>query len=64
MPGRVVSLLVEAGDAVEAGQGIVVLEAMKMENEIKAPIDGTVSEIRVQEKQDVAVNDVLVVIEP
>ena len=43
MPGLVVRVLVAPGDAVEAGQGVVVLEAMKMENELKAPAAGTVA---------------------
>jgi len=47
MPGRVVRLLVEAGASVKRGQGIVVIEAMKMENEIVSPKSGTVKELRV-----------------
>jgi glutaconyl-CoA/methylmalonyl-CoA decarboxylase subunit gamma len=53
MPGRVVTLLVQEGQEVAAGQGIVVLEAMKMENEIRAEHDGTVSKIFVQPGQAV-----------
>ena len=53
MPGRVVALLVEEGQAVTAGQGLVVLEAMKMENEIRAEHDGTVTKIHVQSGQAV-----------
>jgi biotin carboxyl carrier protein len=53
MPGRVVAVLVQEGEAVTAGQGIVVLEAMKMENEIRAEHDGTVSRIHVQPGQAV-----------
>jgi glutaconyl-CoA/methylmalonyl-CoA decarboxylase subunit gamma len=53
MPGRVVTLLVEEGQEVTAGQGVVVLEAMKMENEIRAEHDGTVSKIFVQPGQAV-----------
>ena len=53
MPGRVVTLLVEEGREVAAGQGILVLEAMKMENEIRAEHDGTVSKIHVQPGQAV-----------
>jgi glutaconyl-CoA/methylmalonyl-CoA decarboxylase subunit gamma len=53
MPGRVVMLLVQEGQEVAAGQGIVVLEAMKMENEIRAERDGTVSKIFVQPGQAV-----------
>jgi biotin carboxyl carrier protein len=46
MPGLVVRVNVREGDAVRAGQGIVVMEAMKMENELRAPSDGTVAAIR------------------
>jgi biotin carboxyl carrier protein len=48
MPGLVVRVLVAPGDAVEAGQGVVVLEAMKMENELKAPAAGTVTAVHAQ----------------
>jgi biotin carboxyl carrier protein len=47
MPGRVVKLLVARGDEVEVGQGLVVLEAMKMENEVRARVAGTVAEVHV-----------------
>ena len=63
MPGKVVRLLVRPGDPVRAGDGIVVVEAMKMENELKAPAAGTVKEIRVEEGRAVSGGDVLVVIE-
>jgi biotin carboxyl carrier protein len=53
MPGKVVRLLVKEGDAVEAGQGLVVVEAMKMENEIAAPRAGTVGPIAVKAGQAV-----------
>lgn len=53
MPGRVVALLVEEGQEVASGQGILVLEAMKMENEIRAEYDGTVTKIHVQPGQAV-----------
>lgn len=53
MPGRVVTLLVEEGDEVEAGQGILVLEAMKMENEIQAEHAGTINRIMVEAGQPV-----------
>jgi len=49
IPGRVAKLLAKAGDKVAAGQTIVVLEAMKMENELRAPRAGTVSEVRCAE---------------
>lgn len=53
MPGRVVTLLVQEGEEVVTGQGILVLEAMKMENEIRAEHDGTVTKIHVQPGQAV-----------
>src|SRR5574341_489954 len=49
MPGKVVKLLVKPGDVVRVGDGVVVVEAMKMENELKAPVAGTVTEIRTEE---------------
>lgn len=45
MPGRVVRILVNAGDTVRKGAGLLILEAMKMENEIQAPVDGVVDQI-------------------
>jgi biotin carboxyl carrier protein len=63
MPGKVVKLLVKPGDAVSPGDGVIVVEAMKMENELKAPAAGTVREIRVEEGRAVGGGDVLVVIE-
>ena len=46
MPGRVVRVLVEVGDTVQAGQGLAVVEAMKMENEVVSPVAGVVGEVR------------------
>jgi biotin carboxyl carrier protein len=63
MAGRVVKVLVAPGMAVEARQGVVVVEAMKMENELRAPHAGTVREVRVVEGASVEANAVLVVIE-
>jgi biotin carboxyl carrier protein len=60
MPGLVVRLLVETGQEVEAGSGIVVLEAMKMENELKAPAAGVVGAIRVGAGEPVEKGQVLV----
>lgn len=51
MPGKVVKLLVKAGDQVKKGDTLLILEAMKMENEIKAPIDGEVLNVHVSEGQ-------------
>ncbi len=48
MPGKVVSILVEKGARVEQGDGVIIVEAMKMENELKAPRSGQVAEIYVQ----------------
>ena len=62
MPGRVVKVLVAPGDTVTARQGLVVIEAMKMENELRAPRDGTVAEVRAREGAPVDANVVLVVI--
>jgi len=62
IPGRVVRLLVKAGDVVAAGAGLVVLEAMKMENEIRAPGAGTVSEVRCTEGAAVEGGQVLVML--
>jgi biotin carboxyl carrier protein len=59
MPGRVVALLAAEGDTVAAGQGIVVLEAMKMENEIRAEHDGVLARILVQPGQAVEGGDPL-----
>lgn len=63
MPGRVVLVEVTVGQRVRAGDGLVILEAMKMENEFRASGEGTVKEIRVQAGQAVNPGDVLIVIE-
>jgi biotin carboxyl carrier protein len=63
MPGRVVNLLVKPGDEVAADQGIVVVEAMKMENELKSPRPGKVTEIRVAAGQTVEKGALLVIID-
>jgi pyruvate carboxylase subunit B len=63
MPGLVVRVLVELGQAVEAGQGVVVLEAMKMENELKAPAPGVVRAIRAEVGRPVEKGQVLVELE-
>jgi biotin carboxyl carrier protein len=63
MPGKVVAVLVAAGATVERGQGIVVIEAMKMENEIAAPRAGTVQELRVKPGQAVEAGEILAIIE-
>ncbi len=63
MPGKVVRLLVETGAQVEAGQGVVVVEAMKMQNEMKAPKAGTVVSLNAEVGATVSAGDVLAVIE-
>ncbi len=63
MPGRVVKVLVEPGDAVIERQGLVVVEAMKMENELRAPRAGTVRAVHAAEGQSIEANTVLVVVE-
>ncbi len=63
MPGRVIRVLVEAGQDVEAGQGLIVVEAMKMQNEMKSPRAGKVLEVRTAEGAAVTAGDVLLVIE-
>jgi biotin carboxyl carrier protein len=62
LPGKVTHVAVAVGDRVERGQTIVVIEAMKMENEFKAAAPGTVTEIRVQPGQSVNAGDTLVLI--
>ena len=62
MPGRVVRVLVAAGDRVKTRQGVVVVEAMKMENELRTPRDGTVKEIRVAAGSAVESGAILLVI--
>lgn len=62
MPGKVVRVMVRAGDAVEAGQGLLVVEAMKMQNEIKSPKAGKIERIAAQEGQTVNAGEVLAVI--
>ena len=63
MPGKVVRLLVRDGDEVEAGAGVVVVEAMKMQNEIKSPKKGTVQKVLVSEGAAVNAGDVLAIVE-
>jgi biotin carboxyl carrier protein len=63
MPGRVLRVLVKTGETVSARQGLVVVEAMKMENEISTPKDGRVREIAVTEGQSVEAGRLLVVVE-
>jgi biotin carboxyl carrier protein len=62
MPGKIVRVLVKPGDPVRARQGLVVIEAMKMENELRAARDGTVTEVQAREAMSVDAGTVLVVI--
>ena len=63
MPGKVVKVLVAPGQAVEAGQGLVIIEAMKMENELRAARSGRVTRVFVKEGQTVEGRAELAVIE-
>ena len=63
MPGRVVKLLVAQGDAVKTGDPLLVVEAMKMENRVQAPIDGKVETIHVKEGDEVNPDETLIHLE-
>jgi biotin carboxyl carrier protein len=63
MPGRVVRVLAEEGAEVVAGQGLVVVEAMKMQNEIKSPKAGLVKSVHVKEGASVGAGELLVVVD-
>jgi biotin carboxyl carrier protein len=63
MPGKIVRVLVSQGTEVEAGAGVVVVEAMKMQNEIKSPKKGTIQKILVSEGAAVNAGDVLAIVE-
>jgi len=63
MPGKVVRLLAQEGSEVEAGAGIVVVEAMKMQNEIKSPKKGKIQKILVSEGTAVNAGDILAIVE-
>ena len=64
IPGKVVSLHAAVGDRVKEGEVLLILEAMKMQNEIQAPIQGTVSEVNCESGDSVEANAPLVIIEP
>ena len=64
MQGTIVKVMVEVGQSVEAGQAVVVLEAMKMENQISADVSGTVAEVKVAPGDTVGGGDTVVVITP
>ncbi len=63
LPGKITHVAVQAGDTVKAGDTLLVIEAMKMENELRAGAPGTVAEVRVQAGQTVNGGDVLIVID-
>jgi biotin carboxyl carrier protein len=62
MPGKIVRVLAAVGDMVEAGQGVVVVEAMKMQNEMKAPRAGRVVTLSAREGASVSAGEVLATI--
>ena len=64
IPGKVVSLDISVGDEVEDGDVLMILEAMKMQNEIQAPLSGKVVEVNCESGDSVEANTPLVVIEP
>jgi biotin carboxyl carrier protein len=59
MPGKIIRVLVQAGEKVEVGQGLLVVEAMKMQNEIRSPKSGTVDRLLIKEGQPVNAGEVL-----
>ncbi|MGI8813518.1 MAG: biotin/lipoyl-containing protein [Pyrinomonadaceae bacterium] len=63
MPGKVVRLLAAVGAEVAKGDGIMIVEAMKMQNELKSPKDGTVKDVRVSEGDTVAAGETLATVE-
>jgi len=62
MPSRVVKVLKEEGAQVEQGEGVIVVEAMKMESELKSPLSGTIKEIKVSDGDTVEGGDILVLL--
>lgn len=62
MPGKVVRVMVAPGDLVEKGQGLVVVEAMKMQNEMKSPLAGIVQQVQAEVGATVMANQILVVV--
>ena len=63
MPGKVIAVLVSEGDKVERGQGLVIVEAMKMENEVRSPIAGEVKEVKVKAGDSLEAGATLLVVE-
>jgi acetyl/propionyl-CoA carboxylase alpha subunit len=64
MPGSVVKVLVEEGEEVSAGQSLVIVEAMKMENEVRSPIDGVVKAVNVAAGDSVGTTEAMIEVEP
>jgi len=62
MPGSILEVLVKVGDRVQAGDTVVKLEAMKMENDLRVPVSGMVKEVRVGKGSNVGVGEVLLVV--
>jgi biotin carboxyl carrier protein len=62
MPGKIVRVLVKAGEAVKAGEGIVVIEAMKMQNEVRSPKSGTVERLMVKQGQAVNAGEAIAIV--
>ena len=62
MPSRIVKILKEVGDEVEVDEGVIVLEAMKIESELKSPIEGNVTDVLVNEGDSVGVGTSLLIV--
>ena len=60
MPGKINKILVQEGDEIQAGQGVLILEAMKMENEIKSPSSGIIARVHIKETDAVEKNELLI----
>jgi biotin carboxyl carrier protein len=63
MPGKVVRIIAAIGDQIKAGQGILVIEAMKMQNEVRSPKDGRLKKLLVKQSANVVAGEVLAIIE-
>lgn len=63
MPGLVTRILKNPGDQVRKGESLILVEAMKMENELKSPVDGTIKEVKVKEGQSIDKNTLMVLLE-
>ncbi len=63
MAGKVIAVLVNEGDQIEKGQGLVIVEAMKMENEVRSPIQAEVKEVKVKTGQAVEAGELLLIVE-